>query len=140
MSALVTRHRALITVSAASNRSKADQDPTTWLPPAAGCRCQYVTDWIADKTRWDLDSDTAEQAALTEELSGPATRKGGQWRFPRWWPQAISSTNRPRSLRGVAVPEVLSHTYARRSWKRSVRVSRPMPVWTRTVERPPRRT
>jgi len=27
---------ALIAVSAASNRSKADQDPATWLPPSAG--------------------------------------------------------------------------------------------------------
>ncbi|MFE9906325.1 HNH endonuclease family protein [Streptomyces achromogenes] len=43
---------ALIAVSAASNRSKADQDPTTWLPPATGYRCQYVTDGVADKTRW----------------------------------------------------------------------------------------
>ncbi|MES9524140.1 HNH endonuclease family protein [Streptomyces capoamus] len=60
--------RALIAVSAASNRSKADQDPTTWLPPAAGYRCQYVTDWVADKLRWGLSIDTYEQGALTEVL------------------------------------------------------------------------
>jgi hypothetical protein len=35
--------RALVAVSAASNRSKADQDPSTWLPPAEGYRCVYVT-------------------------------------------------------------------------------------------------
>ncbi|MEU9993653.1 hypothetical protein AB0E10_44400 [Streptomyces sp. NPDC048045] len=40
--------RALIAVSAATNRSKTDQDPSTWLLPGIGCRCQYVTDWIAD--------------------------------------------------------------------------------------------
>ncbi|PWI06712.1 HNH endonuclease [Streptomyces sp. NWU339] len=61
--------RALIAVSAASNRSKADQDPATWLPPAAGYRCQYVTDWVADKTRWGLSVDTTERAALAETLS-----------------------------------------------------------------------
>ncbi|MBL1109337.1 HNH endonuclease [Streptomyces sp. 5-8] len=61
--------RALIAVSAASNRSKADQDPSTWLPPAAGYRCQYVTDWVADKTRWGLSIDAGEQAALTEVLT-----------------------------------------------------------------------
>nr|WP_225817999.1 HNH endonuclease family protein [Streptomyces echinatus] len=61
--------RALIAVSAASNRSKADQDPSTWLPPAAGYRCQYVTDWVADKTRWGLSIDTGEQAALTDVLT-----------------------------------------------------------------------
>ncbi|MGV9277755.1 HNH endonuclease family protein [Streptomyces griseosporeus] len=61
--------RALIAVSAASNRSKADQDPTTWLPPAEGYRCQYVTDWVADKTRWGLSIDPSEQAALSDVLS-----------------------------------------------------------------------
>jgi hypothetical protein len=62
--------RALIAVSATSNRSKADQDPTTWQPPAEGYRCTYATDWIAIKTRWDLTGDPAEQAALTEVLDG----------------------------------------------------------------------
>ncbi|WP_372504826.1 HNH endonuclease family protein [Streptomyces lavenduligriseus] len=61
--------RALIAVSAASNRSKADQDPATWLPPAAGYRCQYVTDWVADKTRWGLSIDSGEEAALSKILS-----------------------------------------------------------------------
>ncbi|MFF8478602.1 HNH endonuclease family protein [Streptomyces sp. NPDC015414] len=64
--------RALIAVSAASNRSKADQDPTTWLPPATAYRCQYVTDWVADKTRWGLSIDIAEQSALSEELGNCA--------------------------------------------------------------------
>ncbi|WP_373309488.1 HNH endonuclease family protein [Streptomyces olivaceoviridis] len=44
--------RALIAVSAASNRSRADQDPSTWLPSAAGYRCQYVTGWVATMMRW----------------------------------------------------------------------------------------
>ncbi|MFF3367102.1 HNH endonuclease family protein [Streptomyces misionensis] len=61
--------RALIAVSAASNRSKADQDPTTWLPPAAGYRCTYVTDWVADKTRWGLTVDAAEHNALADQLN-----------------------------------------------------------------------
>ncbi|WP_079084245.1 GmrSD restriction endonuclease domain-containing protein [Streptomyces longwoodensis] len=61
--------RALIAVSAASNRSKADQDPTTWMPPAEGYRCQYATDWIADKLRWSLNLDEAEKVALTDILA-----------------------------------------------------------------------
>uniref|UniRef100_UPI003F498340 HNH endonuclease family protein n=1 Tax=Streptomyces achromogenes TaxID=67255 RepID=UPI003F498340 len=61
--------RALIAVSATSNRSKADQDPATWLPPATSYRCQYATDWVADKTRWGLNIDTSEEAALSEVLS-----------------------------------------------------------------------
>ncbi|MFG3361261.1 HNH endonuclease family protein [Streptomyces griseofuscus] len=61
--------RALIAVSAASNRSKADQDPTTWLPSATGYRCTYVTDWVADKTRWGLTVDEGEHEALADQLS-----------------------------------------------------------------------
>ncbi|MGW5768735.1 HNH endonuclease family protein [Streptomyces longwoodensis] len=61
--------RALIAVSAASNRSKADQDPTTWMPPAEGYRCQYATDWIADKFRWSLNLDEDEKTTLTDILA-----------------------------------------------------------------------
>lgn len=53
----LTDARDLIAVSARSNRSEADQDPSTWLPPAASYRCTYVTDWIADKTRWSVSID-----------------------------------------------------------------------------------
>ncbi|MFH8342952.1 HNH endonuclease family protein [Streptomyces sp. AM6-12] len=60
--------RALIAVSAASNRSKADQDPTTWLPSAVGYRCTYVSDWVADKTRWGLSVDEGESEALADQL------------------------------------------------------------------------
>ncbi|MFJ8158764.1 HNH endonuclease family protein [Streptomyces sp. NPDC094468] len=61
--------RALIAVSAASNRSKADKDPTDWLPPYSPYWCEYVTDWVADKTRYQLSVDPAEQDALTEQLA-----------------------------------------------------------------------
>ncbi|WP_405562971.1 HNH endonuclease family protein [Streptomyces phaeochromogenes] len=61
--------RALIAVSASSNRSKSDQDPSTWLPTFEGYRCQYVTDWVADKTRYGLSVDVSEEAALSETLS-----------------------------------------------------------------------
>ncbi|MGW3491316.1 HNH endonuclease family protein [Streptomyces sp. NPDC001054] len=66
--------RALIAVSAASNRSKADQDPTTWMPPATGYRCQYASDWVADKTRWGLSIDSAERTALTDVLDACPNR------------------------------------------------------------------
>ncbi|MFJ8697601.1 HNH endonuclease family protein [Streptomyces roseolilacinus] len=58
---------SLVAVSAASNRSKADQDPTQWLPPhAAGATCQYITEWTATKKRWSLTADTTEQKVLTQ--------------------------------------------------------------------------
>ncbi|MFJ6901897.1 HNH endonuclease family protein [Streptomyces hokutonensis] len=61
--------RDLIAESAASNRSKADKDASEWLPPYAGYRCQYGTDWIVDKTRWGLSVDATERDALTQQLA-----------------------------------------------------------------------
>ncbi|MER7350461.1 HNH endonuclease family protein [Streptomyces aurantiacus] len=61
--------RSLIAVTAASNRSKADQDPSTWQPTAAGYRCEYATNWVTVKTRWALAIDPAEAAALTSTLN-----------------------------------------------------------------------
>ena len=62
--------RDLIAVSAASNRSKADKDPSEWLPPYTGYQCQYDTDWIADKTRWGLSIDALERDVLDQQLAG----------------------------------------------------------------------
>ncbi|GAA2127073.1 HNH endonuclease family protein [Kitasatospora saccharophila] len=56
--------RALIAVSAKSNRSKADKDVAEWLPPAEAYRCTYLTDWTAVKTRWGLSIDRVEADAL----------------------------------------------------------------------------
>jgi hypothetical protein len=58
----------LIAVSATSNRSKGDQDPSKWKPPAASSWCQYAQDWIAVKTKWKLTVNTAEKSALTDML------------------------------------------------------------------------
>lgn len=57
-------------VTARSNRSKADQDPAEWLPPAAGLHCRYVAEWVATKPRWSLAVDEAEVTALGEVAAG----------------------------------------------------------------------
>jgi hypothetical protein len=62
--------RSLIAVSAASNRSKSDQDPAEWLPPEEGYRCTYASTWIAVKARWGLAVDGVERAALESLLGG----------------------------------------------------------------------
>lgn len=54
----------LIAVSASSNRSKSDQDPAEWEPPATGWRCAYARSWIDVKYAYDLEVDSAEKAAL----------------------------------------------------------------------------
>ncbi|MEW1693433.1 HNH endonuclease family protein [Streptomyces sp. NPDC091265] len=58
--------RSLVAVTAKSNRSKSDQDPSTWLPPLADARCTYAADWVSTKLRWGLTADQPEAAALTE--------------------------------------------------------------------------
>ncbi|MGA5703084.1 HNH endonuclease family protein [Peterkaempfera bronchialis] len=58
--------RSLLAVTAASNRSKGDQDPADWLPPYQGDRCEYVTDWVVVKTRWSLSIDDAERRTLVQ--------------------------------------------------------------------------
>ncbi|WP_189908764.1 HNH endonuclease family protein [Streptomyces capillispiralis] len=57
---------SLVAVTARSNRSKADQDPAQWLPPAAGAHCRYAAEWAGTKLRWALTADTAELAALSD--------------------------------------------------------------------------
>jgi hypothetical protein len=60
---------SLVAVTARSNRSKADQDPAQWLPPAAEVHCRYAAEWVATKLRWGLTADEPELAAL-RDLAG----------------------------------------------------------------------
>ncbi|MEU9131681.1 HNH endonuclease family protein [Kitasatospora sp. NPDC048540] len=59
----------LIAVSASSNRSKGDQDPTTWLPQAS-YRCTYARAWVQVKYYYGLSVDSAEKSTLTSLLGG----------------------------------------------------------------------
>ncbi|MGA5114671.1 HNH endonuclease family protein [Streptomyces pseudogriseolus] len=61
---------SLVAVTARSNRSKADQDPAEWLPPAADVHCRYVAEWVATKLRWSLAADDAEVVALRGVAAG----------------------------------------------------------------------
>ncbi|GAA3196818.1 MULTISPECIES: HNH endonuclease family protein [Streptomyces] len=56
--------RSLVAVTAKTNRSKADQDPAQWMPPAPEARCTYLADWISTKLRWSLTIDQIESDAL----------------------------------------------------------------------------
>ncbi|MEU8682167.1 HNH endonuclease family protein [Streptomyces sp. NPDC048611] len=58
--------RSLVAVTARTNRSKADQDPAEWMPPAAEARCTYVADWVTTKLRWNLTVDHTERNALRD--------------------------------------------------------------------------
>lgn len=61
---------SLIAVSASSNRSKSDRDPSRWMPPSSSFKCEYVYSWIQVKLRWKLTLDSAEANALRSNWSG----------------------------------------------------------------------
>ncbi|MFJ4691731.1 HNH endonuclease family protein [Streptomyces sp. NPDC088766] len=61
---------SLVAVTARSNRSKSDQDPAEWLPPAPDAVCRYVAEWTATKLRWSLTTDQSERDRLTELADG----------------------------------------------------------------------
>jgi hypothetical protein len=58
----------LVASSQTSNRSKGDQDPSTWKPSMRTTWCGYAGDWITVKSYWKLSVTTAEKKALTEML------------------------------------------------------------------------
>jgi hypothetical protein len=58
----------LIAVSAASNRAKSDQDPSTWRPRAAYA-CTYSKLWIGSKHAWGLRLQSTEKSALQAMLN-----------------------------------------------------------------------
>jgi hypothetical protein len=64
----VSDPRTLAAVSAESNRSKGDADPSNWLPPT-GDRCQYLATWVAIKARWTLSMDPSEFGRIRNLLS-----------------------------------------------------------------------
>ena len=61
---------SLIAVSASSNRSKSDRDPSSWMPPSSSFKCEYVYSWIQVKIRWKLTVDDAEATALRNNWAG----------------------------------------------------------------------
>ncbi|MFF3733342.1 HNH endonuclease family protein [Streptomyces sp. NPDC002476] len=62
--------RSLVAVTANTNRSKADKDPSEWMPPADSAKCTYLADWTATKLRWKLSADGKERAALEKLATG----------------------------------------------------------------------
>ena len=58
----------LIAVSAASNRSKGDQDPSQWRPGNNDVWCDYARWWIDVKHHYELTITESERSALREML------------------------------------------------------------------------
>ena len=60
----LTYAHSLIAVSASSNRSKSDRDPSDWLPTNTEYLCEYTVAWVQVKARWSLSVDAAEKSKL----------------------------------------------------------------------------
>lgn len=65
----LSRGVTLRAVTASTNRSKGDRDPSDWAPPRHASWCRYAKDWIAVKHRWKLSADPPEVDALEEMLA-----------------------------------------------------------------------
>lgn len=61
-------YRSLNAVTSSSNQSKADKDPSRWVPGYEAFQCEYIADWVAVKWRWNLSVDQAERDALDSWL------------------------------------------------------------------------
>ncbi|MQR94496.1 HNH endonuclease family protein [Fictibacillus phosphorivorans] len=59
----------LIAVTASSNRSKGDQDPSTWKPTRTASGCGYAKWWIQTKYNWGLNLQSAEKTQLQSMLN-----------------------------------------------------------------------
>jgi hypothetical protein len=51
----------LIAVDKSANRSKADKDPSNWMPPNKGYACEYIKTWQKLKKKWRLEMDEKER-------------------------------------------------------------------------------
>ena len=59
--------RSLLAVTASLNRSKGDRDVAAWLPAKA--QCNYISNWIAVKWRFDLSVDPIEGEFLQTKIT-----------------------------------------------------------------------
>ena len=65
----ISDSRTLIAVSASSNRSKSDNDPSQWMPRVSSYRCTYLGQWVAIKARWKLTMDASEAGYVKTRLA-----------------------------------------------------------------------
>ena len=82
----VTDRRTLRAVTDEVNQSKADKDPSNWMPPLLSARCTYLADWVAIKARWQLSMDESEFGRIRNLL----TRDCPGLRIGPWSPAPAS--------------------------------------------------
>jgi hypothetical protein len=93
----------LVAVTAHSNRSKGEQEPTTWLPPRTSFDCRYMAWWVAVKWRWHLKINDTEKTFLTSHLTAcgwPSVTKPARPSI------GLTSTSGGSSTGGVAIKAI----------------------------------
>lgn len=99
--------RSLIAVTASSNRSKGDKDPSNWLPPSREYLCTYLSDWVAIKARWALSMDQSEfgriRKILTGDCAGTEVAPWGTQRSPGATPGQAGGEGAPNVTDTTAV-------------------------------------
>ena len=97
--------RALIAVSASSNRSKGDKDPSQWMPPRAAYACEYLANWVAVKSHWNLSMDASEHGFIRKRFEGECAATT----IHAWGSTPASTTTLPS---GTTVPPKSATTVA----------------------------
>jgi hypothetical protein len=78
--------RSLRAVTDEVNQSKADKDPSNWMPPLRSTWCSYLGDWVAIKARWQLSMDESEAGRIRNLLTGECAG----WRVEPWSSTPVS--------------------------------------------------
>ena len=65
---LATYSKTLQAVDGPTNEAKSDRGPATWLPPAAGYDCLYVTRFAYVLSTYELTVDDADRTAIDHTL------------------------------------------------------------------------
>jgi hypothetical protein len=91
--------RALIAVTASSNRSKADKDPSQWMPTRTAYACEYLANWVAVKVHWGLSMDASEHGFIRKRFETTCSST----RIHAWGaaPSSNSSTTLPAGSTSV---------------------------------------
>lgn len=93
---------SLVAVTAGSNRSKSDRDPSDWLPQRD--RCTYAKSWVGVKFRWRLSVDSAEKRALSQILR----QCSGKMALPDRAKIGTSSTSLPTAPSQPTQPDTVT--------------------------------
>ena len=70
----LTQKEELIAVYGPANNSKGDKDPSKWLPDNTGYHCEYVSNWLIIKDRWNLHIDENEKKAIRDIINNKCSR------------------------------------------------------------------